>query len=225
MIKHMLRSVIFQLIAIAGIGYLSQSCAPVFSEMQSARTVGKGNAEFTPSFSSVSFTESGESEGVQNHFGLQAAVGLMPRFDLRMRYEYIWAKDDPDAFGDGVNVIGLGPKVSLIEDVLAFSMPIGTAFGDLVDDSGDYWEIQPTFIVSAPLARDKVELNLAPKYLMLLCNECDDLFALNMGMAFSSDLNKWAFRPEYGMLFNPGESGHFGQFSVGFSVVLNKDDE
>jgi hypothetical protein len=46
--------------------------------------------------------------------------------------------------------------------------------------------------------------------------------AFNLGLGVSSDFNKWALRPEYDMLFNPGEEGHFGQFSIGLSFSLNQ---
>lgn len=47
--------------------------------------------------------------------------------------------------------------------------------------------------------------------------------AFNLGLGLSADFNRWAIRPEYGMLFNPGEEGHFGQFSIGFMYKLNKN--
>lgn len=193
------------------------SCAPVFSDLQSARTAGQGNVELTPSFSTVNFSSDGESDHVQNHVGLQAAYGVTDKFDLRLRYEAIWLGEELD---DGtVNVLGLGAKYNFIEDILSLYVPIGTGFGDEVE-TNDSWQMQPTLLVTLPAVQDKLDITLAPKYLLTFCEGCDDLFALNFGMAFG-DLNNWAVRPEYGMLFNPGEDGYYGQFSIGLSYTFN----
>lgn len=196
-------------------------CAPVFSELQSARTVGKNRFEFTPSYSTVSITSDNETDGVQNHLGLRAAYGITPRTDIRMMYERVWFKDElVDGFEEdfrGVDVIGIGPKFSLLENILAVSLPVGRALGE---DSKDSWQFHPTVLLTLPAVPDKVDITLAPKYLFTFCEDCDDLIAVNLGLAFSSDLSRWAIRPEYGMLFNPGEKGRFGQFSIGLSYTF-----
>jgi len=194
---------------ILGIVIICQSCTPVFSELQSARTVGKNRIELTPSFSSVSSTDGGKTEGVQNEYGLQLAYGISSKVDLRFRYVYI----------DGVSVVGIGPKFSLLKNKIAFSLPIGTALGA---NAGNTWELHPTLLFTVPAIKDKLDINLSPKYLMTLCKACEDLAAVNLGLSFSNNLNKWAIRPEYGLLFNPGESGHFSQFSIGFSTTFGK---
>ncbi len=199
---------------------LMQSCAPVFSELQSARTVGKNRVDVTPSFSTVGFTDEGDSDGVQNHIGIQGAYGLHDRVDIRLRYEYIWLKDN-DGEG-GYHVLGLGPKVGLYRDYIAFAMPIGTAIGDDVEDA---WQLHPTALFTWPVYRDVLDVNLASKYLITFCDGCDDLIAINLGLAVSRDLGLWAIRPEFGILLNPGESGFYSHFSVGISKTFGKKDE
>ena len=195
---------------------LMTSCAPVFSELQSARTVGKNRFEVTPSFSTVGFAEEGESEAIQNHVGFQAAYGLNPKIDLRVRYEYAWLKDDNEG---SASVIGFGPKFGLLRDKIAFAIPIGTAFGKDIEDA---WEIHPTLLLTYPIVKDKIDITVSPKYLMTLSKETEDFVAVNFGLSISSDLNKWAIRPEYGLLYNPGETGHFTHFSIGVSAVIGK---
>lgn len=109
-----------------GIIVFLQSCAPVFSELQSARTVGKNNFEETPSASTVFYSLGEGLESVQRHFGLQGAYGLWSRVDLRIRYEYISLPRDDG----GIGVIGIGSKFSLVEDKIAFHLPIGKAIGE-----------------------------------------------------------------------------------------------
>ncbi|HQU71054.1 MAG TPA: hypothetical protein PKV71_06630 [Calditrichia bacterium] len=49
--------------------------------------------------------------------------------------------------------------------------------------------------------------------------DLDVLVAFNLGLGISSDLNRWALRPEVGYLFNPGENGHYFHWSLGVSVA------
>jgi hypothetical protein len=198
-------------------GLLFQGCAPVFSELQSARLVGKGNLELTPAYSTVSVSGDGETEGLQNEIALHAAYGLSSKIDFRMRYHYIWLKGDD--FGNNANILAFGPKISLLENKIALSLPVGTAFGD---DITDAWEFQPSLLFTLPAVEDKLDVTLAPKYIFTFCEECDDYFAINFGLAISTDLSSWAIRPEYGLLYEFGEEGHIGQFSIGISKTIGK---
>lgn len=209
------RNYLIQVWLLAIFTMILHSCAPVFSEMQSARLVGENQVEITPSGSLVSFTNEGDSEAVQNHFGLMGAYGINSWLDLRMRYEYIWLREAEM----GYHVLGLGPKFSLVENKMAFALPIGRAFGD---DTSDTWQMHPTLILTLPAMEDRMDINLSTKYLIPFCQDCEGLIAINLGLALSTDVKRWAIRPEYGHLYNPGEKGHFRHFSLGFSWVLGK---
>lgn len=195
-----------------------QSCiVPAFSEIQSARTVGTSNIEVTPSYTSVSANEEGESDGIQNHAGLRFALGLTDQVDLRAKYERIWLKDCEDC--EGVSIAGMGPKFSLVEDQVAFYLPVGRAFGD---DTDETWQLHPTLLLTQNI-KDQIDVTFAPKYLITFCEDCDDLLALNFGLGLSDDFDKWAFRAEYGILHNLKEDtpGHYGQFSLGLSWIFS----
>lgn len=202
--------------AVLGLLLFSEACAPVFSEMQGARTVGVNRLEIMPSGSLVSVTDDNETEGVQNHVGFQAAYGLTSRLDLRLRYEYLWLEEDSDTH---FSVLGIGPKYSFLENKIAFYLPVGRAFGE---DSKDSWELQPTLLFSIPAIKNRLDINLSPKYLFILCEDCDDLVAFNFGLSISNNLSRWSVRPEYGLLYNPGESGHFSHFSLGLAFAFGK---
>ena len=194
---------------------LIPGCVPVFSELQSARTVGQNRIEIAPSFSSVHYSEEGETDGAQNHMGMQVAYGITPNIDVRARYEYLWTIND--AFEEGVHIFGIGPKFGIVKDKIAFYAPIGRALGE---DYKDSWQLHPTLLLTLPVMRDKIDITLSPKYLLLFCEDCDDLIAINLGLSFSTNLHKWAIRPEYGLLFDPGESGYYGHFSIGLSTTF-----
>ena len=181
-----------------------QSCVPVFSDLQSARTVGAGQVELTP-FGTF-------NEG-QNEFGANIAIGLSPNIDLRARYEYVSLGE-----GEGTGVFGIGPKFGIIPGRIAAFLPVGNA---LNEEYSANWQIQPTMLLTQPIVPDKLEATLSPKYLVYFCDSCGGLFATNVGLAWGTDLNKWAIRAEYGRAFSDGS---VGQFSLGFSFNVNPKD-
>ncbi|MFT5168164.1 MAG: hypothetical protein ACI8P3_003404 [Saprospiraceae bacterium] len=190
---------------------LINSCAPIFSEMQSARTVGKSNIDATVSFSSVGFrdTEEKESTPVQNHIGFQAAYGLSDNVDLRVRYAYLWVDDD----GGTANILGFGPKFSLVKDRLAGYVPLGFAFGGDINKDYNSWQIHPTLIGTIPIV-NKLEANPSFKVLIPFNKDDETTIAFNLGLGITLS-EGFTLRPEYGMLFNPGEKGYYKQFSIG----------
>jgi hypothetical protein len=189
---------------------LTEGCAPVFSDLQGAGLVGKDRYEITPSFSTVSWQADGESEHAYNHYGVQVGYGISDHADLRFRLEHIQLGDE----SDGVNVIGIGPKIGERNGSAALYLPVGTtlncSFAEAV-------EFHPTLLTSLPLGRD-VEFNPSFKVLIPLSQEGRDiLMAVNLGMGFGP-IDRFAIRPELGFLFNPGEEGVYRQFSLGFAV-------
>src|SRR5262249_11892156 len=161
--------------------------------------------EVTPSYTYVS----SEGDHVQDEYGLQLATGLADRVDLRGRYDHVRVNDE------GVNVVALGPKVSLLKDRIAVAVPVGFAFGSGLQSSKT-WEVPPTLLLTAPVD-PHVELNVSGKVLVPF-SEGDTTVAFNVGFGLGK-LDRWAIRPEFGMLFDPGQSGHFSQFSIGFTYL------
>ncbi len=199
------------------------SCAPVFSDLQSARTAGKGRVEVTPSYSRVSLSSEGSSEALQNHFGLQAAYGITRKIDLRVRYEYIGFADEEfrDELGQ-FHIWGLGPKVNLIPDMLSLYVPVGGILNS-EDADGSNMELQPTVLFTYPMFNNILDLNLSAKYLIFLSGDNDQSWiAVNFGIALGRDVTNLAIRPEYGILFSPGEEGSYRHFSIGITKYFGK---
>jgi hypothetical protein len=199
---------------------LAQSCAPVFSEMQTARLAGEKQVELTPFFTSTSTgnkSEGIDNESVQTHLGLQVAYGVSPVVDFRFRFESVSANVAEQ--GDDIGVIGFGPKFSLIKDRLALSTIFGTPLGKGISNS---WQFQPSLIGTLPVIKDKIDFTVAPKAVISICDDCENYFAVNTGLSFSSNLNKWALRTEYGRLFYGEDEGRASHFSVGFTVNLGR---
>jgi len=97
--------------------------------MQSARLVGQGRKEITPTYSHVSVGSGDNVEHVQYQVGVQGAIGLSQKLGLRMRYERIQlANGEPDE-SSGTDVLAIGPKFSLVRDRVALGIPVDAAPG------------------------------------------------------------------------------------------------
>jgi hypothetical protein len=203
---------------IAGFVFMSGCLAP-FSEMQSAKLVGKGKTEITPMFSVVHFMNNGETTHLQNEYGIQQAYGVSDKLDLRLRYVFVHADYYDPYYGNfdlNVHVIGFGPKIGLYKQMHALYLPIGFAFGEDIDIT-DIWQFHPTFLFTFPVGNE-VELNPSMKILVPIAGDADVLIAFNLGAGLSADIEKWAIRPEIGFLVNPGEDGCGRHLSIGLTL-------
>lgn len=197
---------------------LLTSCVAPFSDLQSARLLGKGNFEVTPSYSAVTMSDEGQTEKIQDHYGVQIGFGVAKFMDLRMRYEYIGANYEVEGElqSASVNVLGFGPKFRLVKDWLAFYVPIGFAFGGDVEDSSESWQVHPTLLATLALGKS-FELNPSTKIMIpLSAGGGGGLLAFNVGAALGPDVRKWAIRPEIGVCTS-FDGGSFMQYSVGIT--------
>lgn len=187
-------------------------CAPPFSEMQSAKLVDEGEFEVAGHYSAVSWQYEDDGDKVQDNIGVQLAYGLAERVNFRARYEYINVGDlDVTA-----HVIGFGPKFSLTEDVIAFYIPVGFATGEDISTE-DTWQLHPTMLLTTTHG-EVLEFNASVKYILTFAEDSDDLMAFTLGLGLSPDLKRYAFRPEGGLLINPGEDGYYWHWSIGLSI-------
>ena len=204
--------------AVAALALSLSGC--VASDLQSARLVGPGNFEITPSYSMGILSGDGETERATNQFGVQVARGLTPRIDLRMRYEYI---DIAPGREEGFSILGFGPKFGVVEDRLAIHAPVGFAFGgDVI--SSDSWMFRPTVLLTHTI-NDHAEITTAGKGIIWLNeDDIDNFVGASLGLGLSSDLERWVIRPEAGFLRNPGEEGTLWHWSVGFTLFPRDGD-
>jgi len=56
------------------------------------------------------------------------------------------------------------------------------------------------------------------KYILRFAEDQDDLLAFNIGLGLSPDLERYAIRPEGGLLINPGEDDFYWHWSLGLSI-------
>ena len=187
------------------------ACTPPFSELQSARLVGVGHREVTASYNTVNAGFQGQNAHVQNEVSAQAAFGVSANADIRARYDHIATVDG------SFHALSAGPKFGLMKDVVSLYLPVGVGWGGEVE-SARTLVLNPTLLTTGRFDQH-AELTGSMKYYWWLHNTNEPkLFAWNLGLGLSSDLDRWALRPEIGLLRNVKDSGHNAQFSLGLTV-------
>jgi hypothetical protein len=86
-------------------------------------------------------------------------------------------------------------------------------------NASDTITLAPTLHTTAPLLANRVDINLSGKYLIPIPTESYKLFAANFGLALGPRLDRWAVRPEVGLLFSPDTDAYVTHFSLGLSVT------
>lgn len=183
-----------------------------FSTFQSAKTVENGHWQVTGSYSTISFENNGSSSHTNDNLEVMFRSGAGERSDIGIRYARLLIDD----IGD-YNLISFEPKFMIVRDKLSFFMPISLYFGKNVSESESF-HISPGFIATFPFNKN-FEASFSPRYMIYTDPNSDNLLAFNFGIGLSSNLDKWALRPELGYLFNPGNDGHYVQFGVGLSLT------
>jgi hypothetical protein len=195
------------------------ACAPVFSDLQSAHTLPKDAYEVTAHGSASWFASKDQSAHVQNHLGIQLGGGLSDRVEMRVRYERVEVDGDGDGDGGGgVNLLAGGPKLALVPDRLALSLPVGLAFAEGGRSS---LHAQPGLVATVPVL-DALEVNPSLKYTFPL----DDSegfrgLGLNLGLGIGRRTAPVVLRPEAGVMFAP-DGVRYYHATLGISVRSGK---
>jgi len=188
---------------------LVTGCAAPFADLQGARLAGKGRMQITPSVSTVAGSANGESEAIQREYTVQIAGGVAENVELRARYTRVMLAEDSYS-GGGINVIAAGPKFAIRPGRVAVGLPVGFAFADGMV-AGETVQFHPTVFVTVP-ATQGLEVNVSGKALLP-----EAALAVNLGLGLSTNLDRWALRPEIGVLKYPGDDGYIWQASIGLS--------
>lgn len=138
-----------------------------------------------------------------------------------------FAEDFSDGEVKGTNYYSIVPKFSLVTDKLSLLIPFSHyAFKEEVDGKesrGTFNSIAPQFLYTITNSKNKTDFSFGLKADYLFGNNGGGgvLFGTTIGAGFSSDLNKWAVRPEVGAMFTGGGSA-FLSYGVGLQFMLPK---
>ncbi len=88
---------------------------------------------------------------------------------------------------------------------------------------GERQRCSPRFLFTYPAENDGFDITLGIQSNILSDdNEWEYTMGFTLGAGISTDLSKWAIRPEVGYTFDPGESGHLWHFGLGVVYTLNE---
>ena len=199
----------------------------VSNSFERASSLGKARGEVTPAFTHYFVTFDGGSGELSNNIGIKAGYGISESFDLKLRYEHFFFPKDFSS-GFSMNYFSLVPKFSVNSSLFAFQLPLSlyhvkNSYGP-VTESQNLYSISPQLLKTFG-SSNTTDFTATVKgdYMFTTGDNSDSdfLLGLNLGAGLSSDLRKWAIRPEAGILFKPGENGIIWNVGLGLQFLLS----
>ena len=183
------------------------SVAPVNSSFESAKTLGKGNVELAGNYSSYSvrgtnYEGEKESYKTNNNFGFRLGFGVGEKVDLKFRYERLVPADKESREEvKGVNYFAFTPKFAIYKKYIAGFTDAGMytyrandgSYSDVV------WFVSPRMAFTYPSGK-YFDLTISPKLDFYLGDGVSVNWGVNLGCGLSFNLDKWAIRPEIGIM-------------------------
>ncbi len=197
--------------------FISSNCAPVTSDMQSAKLLGRGGLDITLNRGNLDYKGTFESEidseeneefnSVQENYGVLVGFGLTDKIDLRARIENIDINNNI-AEGRDFRLISFGTKYSILKDRLSLYVPFSTYNTGDENEGDDLNLIEPTILFTKTI-QNNFEINPSAKIIIpideMAENE-DTGMAFNLGFGFypkgsikKFELSKAILRAEYGL--------------------------
>jgi hypothetical protein len=129
--------------------------------------------------------------------------------DLKLRYERLLPvlQEDKDEL-NGLNYFAITPRYGFIRNKLTGGMDVGVYTYTYKEDgsSDQSFLLSPKFIYTCPV-NEKFDLSLFTK-LDIFLSDGFTLWGLTANCGISSDLSKWALRPEIGMMLDISDSSN-----------------
>ncbi len=180
-----------------------------------ARMLPKGGTELSVGYTGLTSLE-GEG-GLINLLGAGFGYGITQKVNLKFRYSRLFAGD----LDGGLNLVSITPKFALKQNKISALLPISVLFAE----GGSIWAISPGFQFSAGNS-NKSEFTANVRGDIPFSDEVDGaLLSATFGGGFSSDLDRWAVRPEIGVLFSTGGGDPVFTFGLGANFALNPPRE
>lgn len=209
--------------------WLLNSCvsmSPVNSSYESAKTLNKGQLELAGNYSSYSLRYEDENEQkemskVNKNYGFRIGYGISPRFDLKFRYERLvpLLQSDKEQL-NGANYFALTPRYAILMNHIAGALDVGVYSYYLKEDnqSDVMFFFTPRLAFTYPSGKH-FDLTLNAK-VDIMPTASLTFLGLNLGCGISSDLNKWALRPEIGFI---NDFNGTTWFNAGAAIIIKFD--
>jgi hypothetical protein len=219
-------------ILLVSLSFLLGGCfAPINLTYDSAKNLQEGQIEVNGSYSRyyVKDDSSKSTAFLNNNYGFSVGYGVTDKYTVKLRYERItpslefqkiFGSDISDEFKTmtSMNYFEINNKMMFVKDKIALGLPVGiyTFNGSSIDKGGLGWVcLDPRLFVTFFRSTDIFDLTVVPKLHVLLGTFGGYAqFGVSVGMGLSSDLDKWAIRPEIGY-------DRFLSFGVGANFNFN----
>ena len=177
-------------VVVCGFAMFMTACLPVTNTYQTARVLEPGKFEVTAGLARAQGTELEEGYG-ETQVTAQVNAGLTDSMEGRVMVGVI---------NGGMIPVAVAVKGELVEDTLAFDLPVGTMVGQ--GNPLGYLSAHPALIAGHRFNQN-VEVNAAVRASIFvgLLADGDGIgpFSTTLGLGLSSDLDRWAIRPEVGL--------------------------
>jgi hypothetical protein len=200
--------------------------APLNLSYDSAKTLDKGQIEIQGAYSK--YYAPRDSLGltlINNNFGFSLGYGITDKYTLKLRYEFITPsslfkeifndKNYSDVFS--MSYFEINNKFQLAKNNLAISLPLGVYKYNKSSLGAGFglFSFDPRLYITLFRPTNVFDLTIIPKAHILFGSGGGGVFpGLSVGMGFSSNLDRWAIRPEIGF-------DGFISFGVGANINLN----
>ncbi len=217
----------FLLVGASSFLFSCTTMLPLNNHYEKAGTLKKGNVELSGHLTRYDVHHYGRKERTHDNFGFRAGIGLTERFDLKLRYEKMQFTKNFDHRITRADYFSLVPKLALVPERLSLLIPVSTFRVQSVADNFHYTNrvssIAPQLIYTYTNSRKTFDISFASKidYLFELDDdsESNTFFGMTLGAGFSTDLSKWAIRPEIG-LASELDDAKFISYGIGFQWIL-----
>jgi hypothetical protein len=167
------------------------ACLPVTNTYQTARVLEPGGFEVTAGVAGARSTDF-DNDYSETQVTAQLNAGLTDAVEGRVMVGVIEGEVAP---------VALAIKGVLIEDTLAFDVPVGTLLGEDLDPLA-YLSVHPGLIAGHRFnAQFEVNASVRVSFFRNVLEDGGDVgpFSATLGLGISSDLDRWALRPEVGV--------------------------
>ncbi len=192
-----------------------------FSNYQSAKMLPRGGTSVTGAFSFYSYDE-GDGSADDEAIEIIASHGLTEQVELGGKLVWFTVEE-----GNAFNFLAV-PKISLLPDRLALTIPAGMIVIEGMDDVDNAWMATPGLVFTQTLSPD-FDLDVAAKPVFTFEDNFDDYnvaAAINIAIRLSPAGSAWALHPEFGLMYDDdsegpsGDTGYFMQIGFAFTYEI-----
>ncbi len=207
---------------------LLSSCSsmlPVNSYFEKAGTLQKGVTEVSGHVTGYSVSHFDRTDKAASQYGLRIGHGITDRFDMKFRYEQQTYTTHFDYRLKKVQYFSFVPKYAVEPGKLALAIPFSVYYGQYEVEGNvykkNYTSVTPWIIYTATARSKRADLSLGMKYDLVFGEEGNAFWGGFVGAGFSSNLDKWAIRPEVGVSLATRKETYWN-YGIGLQLMLAK---